>query len=116
MNYALREGLRIILEEGLEARFARHRENTQLLWDGLKELGLDLHVEEAYRLPTLSTPRVPEGVDDMKLRAALLNDYNIEIAGGLGELGGQVFRIGLMGYSSSKRNVTTLLGAMRELL
>jgi alanine-glyoxylate transaminase/serine-glyoxylate transaminase/serine-pyruvate transaminase len=116
MNYALREGLRIILEEGLEARFARHKENTQLLWAGLKELGMDLHVEEDHRLITLSTPRVPDGVDDAKLRAALLKDYNIEIAGGLGELGGKVLRIGLMGYSSSKRNVTTLLGALRELL
>jgi len=77
---------------------------------------MELHVEEDHRLITLTTPLVPNGVDDAKLRAALLKDYNIEIAGGLGELGGKVLRIGLMGYSSSKRNVTTLLGAMRELL
>ena len=87
-----------------------------MLWEGLKELGMDLHVEEPNRLITLTTPRVPEGVDDAKLRASLLKDYNIEIAGGLGELGGKVLRIGLMGYSSTKRNVTTLLGALRELL
>jgi alanine-glyoxylate transaminase/serine-glyoxylate transaminase/serine-pyruvate transaminase len=116
MNYALREGLRVILEEGLEARFARHEENTRKLWDGLAELGMEMHVEEPNRLITLSTPRIPDGVDDAKLRAALLKDYNIEIAGGLGELGGKVLRIGLMGYSSTKRNVTTLLGALRELL
>jgi len=116
MNYALREGLRIILEEGLEARFARHQENAQKLWAGLKELGMEMHVEEAIRLPTLSTPRIPEGLDDAKLRARLLAEYNIEIAGGLGALGGKVMRIGLMGYSSTKRNVTTLLGALRELL
>jgi alanine-glyoxylate transaminase/serine-glyoxylate transaminase/serine-pyruvate transaminase len=116
MNYALREGLRVILEEGLETRFSRHEENTRMLWEGLAELGMEMHVEEPNRLITLSTPRIPEGVDDAKLRATLLKDYNIEIAGGLGELGGKVLRIGLMGYSSTKRNVTTLLGALRELL
>lgn len=116
MNFALREALRIVLEEGLEPRFARHRENAQMLWDGLKELGMELHVKEPYRLPTLTTPLVPEGVDDAKLRGRLMNEFNIEISGGLGELKGKVLRIGLMGYSSSKQNVVTLLGALREIL
>jgi alanine-glyoxylate transaminase/serine-glyoxylate transaminase/serine-pyruvate transaminase len=116
MNFALREALRIVLEEGLEPRFARHRENAQMLWDGLKELGMELHVKEPYRLPTLTTPLVPQGVDDAKLRGRLMDEFNIEISGGLGELKGKVLRIGLMGYSSSKQNVITLLGALREIL
>jgi alanine-glyoxylate transaminase/serine-glyoxylate transaminase/serine-pyruvate transaminase len=116
MNYALHEALRIILEEGLEARFARHRENAQMLWGGLKDLGMELHVEESYRLPTLTTALVAEGVNEAKVRARLMEEFNIEIGGGLGALKGQVLRIGLMGYSSSKRNVVTLLGALREIL
>jgi alanine-glyoxylate transaminase/serine-glyoxylate transaminase/serine-pyruvate transaminase len=116
MNYALHEALRIILEEGLETRFARHRENAQMLWGGLKDLGMELHVEESYRLPTLTTALVAEGVNEAKVRARLMEEFNIEIGGGLGALKGQVLRIGLMGYSSSKRNVVTLLGALREIL
>jgi alanine-glyoxylate transaminase/serine-glyoxylate transaminase/serine-pyruvate transaminase len=116
MNYALHEALRIVLEEGLEARFARHRENARMLWGGLKDLGMELHAEESYRLPTLTTALIPKGVDEAKLRARLMEEFNIEIGGGLGALKGQVLRIGLMGYSSSKRNVVTLLGALREVL
>jgi alanine-glyoxylate transaminase/serine-glyoxylate transaminase/serine-pyruvate transaminase len=116
MNYALHEALRIVLEEGVGARFTRHQENARMLWDGLKDLGMELHVEESYRLPTLTTALVPEGVDDAQLRARLLDEFNIEIGGGLGALKGKVLRIGLMGYSSSKRNVVTLLGALREIL
>jgi alanine-glyoxylate transaminase/serine-glyoxylate transaminase/serine-pyruvate transaminase len=116
MNYALHEALRIVLEEGVGARFRRHQENARMLWDGLKDLGMELHVEESYRLPTLTTALVPEGVDDAQLRARLLDEFNIEIGGGLGALKGKVLRIGLMGYSSSKRNVVTLLGALREIL
>jgi alanine-glyoxylate transaminase/serine-glyoxylate transaminase/serine-pyruvate transaminase len=116
MNFALREALRIVLEEGLETRFARHRENAQMLWNGLKELGIALHVEKPYRLPTLTTALVPKGVDDVRLRARLLDEFNIEISGGLGELKGKVLRIGLMGYSSTRQNVIALLGALREVL
>ena len=116
MNFALREALRIVLEEGLEPRFVRHRENAQMLWDGLNELGMELHVEKPYRLPTLTTSLVPEGVDDTELRARLMDEFNIEISGGLGEFKGKVLRIGLMGYSSTKQNVVTLLGALREIL
>ncbi len=115
-NYALYEGLRIVAEEGLAARFARHRRNAELLWQGVQDLDLTLHVPLQYRLPTLTTVRVPEGIDEAKIRARLLNDYNIEIGGGLGELKGQVWRIGLMGFSSRPENVLLLLSALERLL
>ncbi len=116
MVYALREGLRLVAEEGLEARFARHRENARLLWQGLAELGLEPMVPEAYRLPTLTTVRVPEGVDEAAVRRCLLHTYNIEIAGGLGALKGRIWRIGLMGYSSRRENVLLLLAALKVCL
>lgn len=114
MNYALREALRLVLEEGLQTRFTRHRANAELLWDGLQEMGLDLHVEQKYRLPTLTTVIVPDGVDESKVRKRLLNKFNIEIAAGLGELQGRVWRIGLMGCSSKPENVLILLAALKE--
>lgn len=116
MNYALREALRMIYEEGLEARFARHRAHAELLWAGLEEMDIALHVEPQYRLPTLTTVRVPAGVDEMAVRKTLLERYNVEIGGGLGALKGQVWRVGLMGYSSQQKNVTLLLAALREIL
>ena len=116
MNYALREALRMVAEEGLEARFARHRANADLLWAGLEELDLSLLVPLEVRLPTLTTPRVPPGVDEMAVRRRLLQDYNIEIAGGFGPLKGQIWRIGLMGFSSRRENVALLLAALREIM
>jgi alanine-glyoxylate transaminase/serine-glyoxylate transaminase/serine-pyruvate transaminase len=116
MNYALREALRMIQEEGLEARFARHRAHAKLLWAGLEEMDIALHVEPQDRLPTLTTVRVPAGVDEMAVRKTLLERYNVEIGGGLGALKGQVWRVGLMGYSSQQKNVTLLLAALREIL
>lgn len=116
MNYALREALRLVVEEGLQQRFERHRANAQMLWDGLAELGLKPHVPESHRLPTLTTVVVPEGVDEAAVRARLLKEYNIEIAGGLGALKGKVWRIGLMGHSSRPENVLTLLAALRHIL
>ena len=116
MNYALREGLRLVAEEGLNARFRRHRENAMLLWEGLQDLGIELLVPAEYRLPTLTTPLVPAGVDEAAVRRRLLNEYNIEIAGGFGPLKGKIWRIGLMGFSSRKENVTLLLAALREIL
>lgn len=116
MVYALREALRLVAEEGLKTRFARHRANAELLWEGLEAMGLPLLVPEEYRLPTLTTPKVPPGVDDAAVRRLLLNEYNIEIAGGFGPLKGQVWRIGLMGFSSRRENVTLLLAALREIL
>ena len=116
MNYALREALRIVAEEGLEARFARHQENAQLLWEGLEALDMALLVPVEHRLPTLTTPLVPPAVDEARLRQRLLNEYNIEIAGGFGQLKGKVLRIGLMGFGSRRENITLLLAAMRQLL
>ncbi len=115
-NYSLYEALSIVAEEGLEARWARHRRNAELLWQGLESLDLTLHVPIAYRLPTLTTVRVPDGIDETQLRMRLLNEYNIEIGGGLGELKGRVWRIGLMGYSSNPDNVDLLLSAFEKLL
>ncbi len=116
MNYALREALRLIYEEGLEQRFERHRANATLLWEGLEALGLQLHVLLDHRLPTLTTVLIPEGTDDGAIRRRLLNEHNIEIAGGLGAFKGRVWRIGLMGYSSRRENVLLLLSALESLL
>jgi alanine-glyoxylate transaminase/serine-glyoxylate transaminase/serine-pyruvate transaminase len=116
MNYALREALRLVVEEGLEARLARHRANAELLWAGLEELGLALCVPRERRLPSLTTVWAPEGVDEAAIRGRLLSDYNVEIAGGLGAYKGRAWRIGLMGYSSRRENVLLLLAALRTLL
>jgi alanine-glyoxylate transaminase/serine-glyoxylate transaminase/serine-pyruvate transaminase len=115
-NYALYEGLRLVAEEGLENRWERHRRNAQLLWEGLEGLGLALHVPKELRLEPLTTVMVPEGVDEFKIRQQLLKEYNIEIAGGLGELKGTVWRIGLMGYSSRAENVLLLLTALERVM
>ena len=115
-NYALYEGLEIVAEEGLENRWSRHRRNAELFWEGLEEIGLKCHVPESHRLPSLTTVCVPEGVDEAAIRRQLLEKYNIEIAGGLGELKGKVWRVGLMGYSSRPENVILLLDALRRLL
>jgi alanine-glyoxylate transaminase/serine-glyoxylate transaminase/serine-pyruvate transaminase len=114
MVYALREGLRLVLEEGLEARLDRHQRNGQALWAGLEAMGLALHAQEGYRLPVLTTVRIPEGIEDVKLRRALLYEHNIEIAGGLGPLAGKVWRIGLMGVASSAENVLAVLQALEQ--
>ena len=116
MNYALREALRMAVEEGLEARFARHRANAELLWQGLEALDLPLLVPYTNRLPTLSTPQIPPSTDDAVVRRRLLEDYNIEVAGGFGPLKGKVWRIGLMGFSSRRENVTLLLAALEQIL
>lgn len=116
MNYALREALRIVVEEGLEARFARHRANAELLWSGLEALKLLPLVPKEYRLPTLTTPQLPSSVDEAAIRQRLLDEYNIEIAGGFGPLKGKVWRIGLMGFSSRRENITLLLAVLRKIL
>jgi alanine-glyoxylate transaminase/serine-glyoxylate transaminase/serine-pyruvate transaminase len=116
MNYALREALLIVFEEGLENRFARHKRNAELLWSGLDELGFSLLVNEEFRLPTLTTPILPEDLDDALIRKQLLDQYNIEIAGGFGPLAGKVWRIGLMGFSSNEENVNLLLKVLKKIL
>ena len=114
MNYALREALTLIAEECLENRWRRHRANAEMLWEGLEELGIECHVEKEFRLPSLTTARIPEGVDGKAVAGYLLRNYNIEIAAGLGQLAGKVWRIGLMGFNSRPENVLLLLTALRE--
>lgn len=116
LHFALREGLRLIMEEGLENLFARYRANAELLWHGLEELGVQPFIPLEYRLPSLTTARVPKGCDPHRVRARLLSEYNIEIAAGFGALKDEVWRIGLMGYSSRKENVVLFLAALKELL
>jgi alanine-glyoxylate transaminase/serine-glyoxylate transaminase/serine-pyruvate transaminase len=116
LHYALTEGLRVIIDEGLENTFARIRANAETLWRGLEDMDMPPFVPLEYRLPPLTTAQVPTGVDPHQIRARLLNEYNIEIAAGFGPLKDKVWRIGLMGYSSRKENVTLLLGALRELI
>jgi alanine-glyoxylate transaminase/serine-glyoxylate transaminase/serine-pyruvate transaminase len=116
LHFGLREGLRVIAEEGLEAGFARYRSNAELLWRGLEEIGAPPYIPLEYRLPCLTTARVPKGIDPHALRGRLLNEYNIEIAAGFGTLKDKVWRVGLMGYSSRRENITLFLAALRELL
>jgi len=114
--YALREALRLAHEEGLSERYARHARNAQRLWDGLTELGIDLFIPESLRVPQLTTPLVPDGVDADEVRHRLLEKYNIEIAGGFGPLAGKIWRIGLMGNSSRAENIELLLSALSHWL
>ena len=114
--YGLHEGLRLVVEEGLEERWERHRHHAELFWEGLESIDLLCHVPFQVRLPSLTTVRIPEGVDDLQTRKRLLEEYNIEVAGGFGELKGVVWRVGFMGYSSRKENVTLLLRALEELI
>lgn len=116
MILALREGLRIALEEGLEARFARHHRNARALWAGLEALGLDIVAPEQYRLDQITPVWIPDGIDDMAVRRTLLREHSIEIGGGLGEFAGKVWRIGLMGESSKAENVLALLAALESIL
>ena len=109
MNYAIREGLRLIANEGLENIWKRHKSNSEKLLNGLSELGLEMHVKPQYRLPTLTTVKIPVGIDGEAFRAHLLNEFGIEIGNGLGDLSGKVWRIGLMGYNSNEKNVDKLL-------
>ncbi|MFN2142698.1 MAG: pyridoxal-phosphate-dependent aminotransferase family protein [Candidatus Promineifilaceae bacterium] len=116
MNYALREGLRLVAEEGLKTRWARHLEIAEFFWDGLAKLGLSCHAPRELRLPALTTVRVPEGVSAAAVARQLLLDYNIEVAGGFGQLAGKVWRVGLMGFNSRRENAMLLLDALGRVL
>jgi alanine-glyoxylate transaminase/serine-glyoxylate transaminase/serine-pyruvate transaminase len=117
MVFALREALRLIDEEGLEARWARHQVNGMAMMAGLQALGLTLLVREpSHRLPVLITVLVPDGIDEAKVRARLLHEFHLEISAGLGPLKGRIFRFGLMGYSSQKRHVLLALTALGMIL
>jgi alanine-glyoxylate transaminase/serine-glyoxylate transaminase/serine-pyruvate transaminase len=116
MVFALDEALRIVLEEGLEARIQRHAHNMAALLAGLAALGLEPFPAAGCRMPTLAVVRVPEGVDDASVRSRLLHRFDIEIAGGLGKFKGKLWRIGLMGSSSTESNVLLVLSALEILL
>jgi alanine-glyoxylate transaminase / serine-glyoxylate transaminase / serine-pyruvate transaminase len=114
--YGLHEALLMLQEEGLENAWARHAEQHRSLQQGIESLGLSFLVEEQYRLPQLNAIRVPEGVDEARVRAVLLDDFGIEIGAGLGVLAGSVWRVGLMGQSANRRNVNCFLSALRAAL
>jgi alanine-glyoxylate transaminase/serine-glyoxylate transaminase/serine-pyruvate transaminase len=116
LNYGLLEALLLIEEEGLQNRHARHLRNHEALVAGIEAMGLQMLVKPEYRLPTLNTVRIPEGIDDLKIRGYLLKSFNLEIGGGLGALAGKVWRVGLMGYSSSAENVLFFLSALSRAL
>jgi alanine-glyoxylate transaminase/serine-glyoxylate transaminase/serine-pyruvate transaminase len=115
--YALREGLRMVEEEGLEARWERHRSNHRALVAGLEALGLKLFVENpAERMITVTAIQVPEGIDGKKVQQQLLDEFNIEIGGGFGPLKGKIWRVGIMGHTSRHRNVLLLLAVIEKVL
>ena len=116
MTYALREALRMMMEEGQENRIHRHARVAAGLRAGAEALGLDLLAEDGHRLNPLTTVSVPDGIEDAKVRRALLNEHDIEIGGGLGEFAGKAWRIGLMGESARERNVFALLSALETIL
>ena len=114
--FAMREALRLVLEEGLGNRFEWHRRNHELLRDGLEQLGFEFIVKPAFRLPMLNAVRLPDGLDDASTRKKLLDDYNIEVGSGLGEFAGKIWRVGLMGNSSNENHINSLLGALKTIL
>ena len=115
--FALREALRIVFEEGLEANWQRHKQNQVALIAGLDALGLELFVPNPDdRLPTVTSVRVPELVEDLRVRRQLLDEFGIEIAGGIGSLKGKIWRVGLMGYVSQAKHILFFLAALEKVL
>ena len=114
--YALHEALVILKNEGIENAWKRHRDNHQLLKQGLESIDLQFAVDESYRLPQLNAICIPEGVDDAEVRGRLLNEFNLEIGAGLGALAGKVWRIGLMGYASNPGNVDYCVQSLKTVL
>jgi alanine-glyoxylate transaminase/serine-glyoxylate transaminase/serine-pyruvate transaminase len=116
MLYALHEALVLLAEEGLEASIGRHRRNGASLQAGLEAMGLELHAQPGHRLTTLTSVHIPPGVDDLRVRQRLLHEKGIEIGRRLGDLKGRIWRIGLMGHSSSAENVLGVLSTLEKLL
>jgi len=116
MMYALYQSLFDLIDEGVDNAIKRHYDAHLLLEKGLNDLGLDLLVDKESRLPSLNAIKIPDGINDLEIRSKLLNDYMIEIGGGLGPFAGKVWRIGLMGHSARPENVKRLLNALKEIL
>jgi alanine-glyoxylate transaminase / serine-glyoxylate transaminase / serine-pyruvate transaminase len=116
MIYGLREGLRVVYEEGLQHRWQRHRRNSEAFMNGIEAMGLELHVEAEHRLPSLNAVSIPTGVSDKNVRATLLNQFDTEIGGGLGELSSKIWRVGLMGINSNEGTVCLVLEALERAL
>ncbi|WP_017688154.1 alanine--glyoxylate aminotransferase family protein [Paenibacillus sp. PAMC 26794] len=116
MLYGLYEGLRILLQEGLEARFQRHLVNERALVAGIQGMGLQLYGDMSSKLPVVTCITIPEGIDGESVRSMLLNDFSIEIASSFGPLKGQIWRIGTMGFSCQRKNVLHVLGALEAVL
>jgi alanine-glyoxylate transaminase/serine-glyoxylate transaminase/serine-pyruvate transaminase len=114
--YGLHEALVILAEEGIENAWQRHADNHRALRAGIEAMGLTLVVDEPHRLPQLNSVSIPDGVDDAAVRSRLLNEYSLEIGAGLGPMAGRIWRIGLMGYASNRRNVLLCLGALDAVL
>jgi alanine-glyoxylate transaminase/serine-glyoxylate transaminase/serine-pyruvate transaminase len=116
MNYALHEALRLVLVEGLEARWKRHQESSERLTAALPSLGLSIGSQPGHQLWQLNAVTVPEGTDEAAVRKALLADYNIEVGAGLGPLKGKIWRVGLMGETARPENVDRYVAAMKTIL
>lgn len=116
MIYGIHEALRIVFEEGLPNRFERHKQNHIKLKEELESMGFEFLVAPEFRLPMLNAIKIPEGIDDAKIRSRLLNEYNIEIGAGLGEFSGKVWRIGLMGESCTQNHINLLISALKQIL
>jgi len=116
MLYGLHEGLRILLQEGLEARFERHRINESALVAGIQSMGLQIYGDMSSKLPVVTCIHIPEGIDGESVRSMLLNDFGIEIASSFGPLKGKIWRIGTMGFSCQRKNVLHVLGALEAVL
>jgi alanine-glyoxylate transaminase/serine-glyoxylate transaminase/serine-pyruvate transaminase len=114
--YGLHEALVILAEEGIENAWQRHADNHRALRAGIEAMGLRFVVDEPHRLPQLNSVSIPDGVDDAAVRSRLLNEYSLEIGAGLGPMAGKIWRIGLMGYASNRRNVLLCLGALDAVL
>lgn len=116
MQYAVHEALRCIMDETLEARWARHSLNDKALCAGLNAMGLSIFGDIEHKMPVVTAINIPEGVDGKVIRGTLLNEFGIEIATSFGPLDGKILRIGNMGYSSQKRNILILLGALEAVM
>jgi alanine-glyoxylate transaminase/serine-glyoxylate transaminase/serine-pyruvate transaminase len=116
MNYALHEALRVVLEEGLEASWRRHRQVHEVFMREMRKLEIEPAVAESIRAPMINAIRIPEGADDAKVRQRLYDEFNIEIGAGLGPLKGKIWRVGLMGHGARVENVELLAEALRRLI